>query len=469
MKVVVCGLAPLPPESSVQSPATGARTWQLARALAGADHEVSLVLRRIPGAYGEEGAGPRTREVEGLDVIDAAWEQFIGDRWLRRTVRRLAPDLVVGACLHGSHDACRLGPRIPVWADLFGDPMAEAQAQAVRVGNNRPLLRRWPMLRRILGRADRLSTVSGRQRLATVGELAAVGRLSLETAEEELVHAIPFSIEDAPPRLPGPVVRGRLVGEEEFVLLWSGSYNVWTDAETLFAGVDVAMRENPKIHFVSTGGSVPGYDDETYRRFVGLVASSPRRERFHLLGWVQRERATTLLYEADLGVVIERRFHEGELGTKTRIVEWMAAGLPVLASDVSELPSHVAEAGCGFVVPPGDARALSRILLELARDRGRLERTSKAARTFLAEELAFSNACAPLLDWVQRPEAAADRAGRASTIGRMNWLPWRGGLSAAALSPWERVTVLAEPLFRRSGLKRWWMRRKLRSFQEKER
>lgn len=468
MQVVVCGLAPLPGESARQNPATGARTWQFARALSDAGCRVQLALRRIPGAYADEPQRPRSYRVGDLEVTDAPWEMFVDRRWLRRTAREVNPDIVVGACLHGSYDACRMASEQPVWADLFGDPMAEAQAVALRSGSNRPLFRRWRMLRTVLRRADRLSTVSDRQRLATLGELAAVGRLNRETAGEELVRTISFGLEQDPPRSGERVVRGRLVQDDDIVVLWSGSYNVWTDPGTLFEGVDRAMRDEPRLHFVSTGGEVAGYDARTYRQFADLVATSPRRDRFHLLGWISRERAASVLYEADIGVVVERRLHEGELGTKTRIVEWMAAGLPILATDVSELPSYLAAVGAAVTVPPADPAALARAMLQLARDPERLDRTRRAARVFLDEELSFSVTCAPLLAWAQRPVAAADRTG----LGREHrpWPRWSGGsfdLPAVPLSLADRMGLVGERLLHWTGLKGWWLRRKLRSARER--
>jgi glycosyltransferase involved in cell wall biosynthesis len=50
------------------------------------------------------------------------------------------------------------------------------------------------------------------------------------------------------------------------------------------------------------------------------------------------------------------------------IVEAMAAGLPVVASDVGGVRWILADGGCGIVVPPGDAAALAAALLRLARD-----------------------------------------------------------------------------------------------------
>jgi glycosyltransferase involved in cell wall biosynthesis len=66
-------------------------------------------------------------------------------------------------------------------------------------------------------------------------------------------------------------------------------------------------------------------------------------------------------------------------GTPNSIIEAMAHGLPVIASNVGGIPD-VLDADSGVLVPPGDARALAEALVRLARDAGLRARMGKAAR-----------------------------------------------------------------------------------------
>ena len=52
---------------------------------------------------------------------------------------------------------------------------------------------------------------------------------------------IPCGLVDEPAEETGPsdpIVRGRHVPEGAFIVLWSGGYNVWSDVDTLFAGLE---------------------------------------------------------------------------------------------------------------------------------------------------------------------------------------------------------------------------------------
>lgn len=63
-----------------------------------------------------------------------------------------------------------------------------------------------------------------------------------------------------------------------------------------------------------------------------------------------------------------------------KLYEYMAAGLAVVASRVGQVAEVVEHGRTGFLVPPGDARALSGALTRLASDRSLARGLGRAAR-----------------------------------------------------------------------------------------
>ena len=51
-----------------------------------------------------------------------------------------------------------------------------------------------------------------------------------------------------------------------------------------------------------------------------------------------------------------------------KVYEYMAAGLPIVASAIGEIPALLEEGECGMLVPPGDVDALAASLDRLASD-----------------------------------------------------------------------------------------------------
>jgi glycosyltransferase involved in cell wall biosynthesis len=72
-------------------------------------------------------------------------------------------------------------------------------------------------------------------------------------------------------------------------------------------------------------------------------------------------------------------------GMSNAILEAMAAGLPVVATDVGGNPECVVHGATGFIVPPGDDEAMARCLLEVLSTPGLAAEMGEAGRARVAE------------------------------------------------------------------------------------
>lgn len=82
-------------------------------------------------------------------------------------------------------------------------------------------------------------------------------------------------------------------------------------------------------------------------------------------------------------------------GTPNSIIEAMAHGVPVIASEVGGIPD-ILDADSGILVPPGDAAALAEAMLKLAQNPKQRERMGAAAKRRY-EQLFSPNAVVPLM------------------------------------------------------------------------
>jgi glycosyltransferase involved in cell wall biosynthesis len=296
----------------------------------------------------------------------------------------------------------------PVWADLFGHTLAEGQAKARLHGDDDLLLPYWQMEVRTILRADAFSVVSRPQGDALLGELGLAGRLGASTEDHVFARVIPCAApEPVAPDPATPSIRGRVLPEDAFVALWIGGYNTWADTDTLLRGLEQAMDGNPRLHFLSTGGSLAGQDEATYPALRARVERSRHAGRFHWLGWVDPSTLARCLLESDVGVNVDRDIPESRFGSRNRIPVMLAHGLPVVSSRVSEVSTMVEEIQGGVTFAPGDAASLARRLVELAA--GRRGAAAKAElRARAAAALSFEATAAPLLPFVAAPRRAPD-------------------------------------------------------------
>lgn len=77
-------------------------------------------------------------------------------------------------------------------------------------------------------------------------------------------------------------------------------------------------------------------------------------------------------------------------GISMTVLEAMAAGLPIVATDVGGNREIVAPPACGLIVPPGDPEALSRAYLELLADAQRRGQIGRNARRRAVEHFSLN-------------------------------------------------------------------------------
>ncbi len=346
------------------------------------------------------------REVEFVETTEA---DVVGAR-VARTIAQFEPDGFVGVSVMGASIACDLAGDAPLWADVFGDIMAEAQAKAVVYDNDASLARFAGLLLRVLARADRFSVVSRRQADSLVGQLGLAGRLSKHTASQCLVEVVPCSARVGESVADVDVARLRegLGLEGAFIVLWSGSFNTWCDVDTLYAGLAEAMDGCAALHFVATGGAVNGHDDRTFERLQQLVTDSRHAQRFHLVGWVHASQLPLYYQLADVAVCVERSCYERRFGSENRVIEWLAAGVPVVTTAQSEQGAELEAARVVEVVPIGDQVELATTLVRLQSDPEALCRLSAAGVEYVRRQRDFAETAEALIRWATAPVRAGD-------------------------------------------------------------
>jgi glycosyltransferase involved in cell wall biosynthesis len=399
------GHAPLPWEDLSKSYGPGTRTWQFARPLVADGHEVTILASRIPFVYPDDLDRPEVSEENGCTIHRLTQKEFEVGGYTDRLVQELQPDCIVGATAYPSYVAATYAGELPLWADVFGSLLAEAQAKAYVYWDNGFLEHFRTMNYQILMLADRFSSVSTPQSYELIGQLGVAGRLGAETLGFDFACSIPCGVTERD--FPAPSYPDGL-GPSDFIVLWSGGYNTWTDVATLFAGLELAMRQSRNLHFLSTGAEIAGHDEKTYRHFEELVAASEYRERFHLLGWVKRSEALSYYGAASVGINIDAVHYEVTFGSRNRILEWALAGLPAVSTDLCELTSEMSEAGLMFAIPVEDPEALARQLLDLQADPGALEAVSLKLKDHVLDRYSFEKTTAPLRQWVAEPGHSPD-------------------------------------------------------------
>jgi len=147
------------------------------------------------------------------------------------------------------------------------------------------------------------------------------------------------------------------------------------------------------------------------------VAIRGIRANVHFSGWVSPRRREELLARATVFVLPSHAE-----GLPMSLLEAMAAGCPVIASDVGGIPDVVTNEVNGLLVPPGDRDALALALHRLLVDRELADRLGHEARATVRRRFATEHAISRLdqiysgLGVQRRPARRAQSASKLQEI-----------------------------------------------------
>lgn len=399
-RVTVLGIGPLEFEGPNLYTGSANRVWQLAKPLFDCGHKLTLVCMRATGSGAETPTCEKQRIHERITYIPLdEVGQFDDDEVLQKVVDSTWPDVIVAANVYPAARAAVLKRKIPLWVDLNGYTMGEAQCKAYREQEDGYVVHFYDILRQALSRGDAYSVCSNRYREGAIGELTMLGR-DVPPEDVYVIHEAKEPPVQDQERI--REFRRKVAADDEFVVLWSGGYNTWADVVTMFEALEFAMRENLKIRFLSTGGAIPGHDEKTYPAFLERIEASPYKERFTLLGWIAMADAQIAFHAADAGINVDRDCYETLLGARNRITEMLATGLVPVTTLGSEITEIVEREGLGWVTPTGDAEALGKAILEAAADPEERTRRSQKAKAFAQEHYTYEACARELVFWVQQ-------------------------------------------------------------------
>ena len=384
------------------------RAVELARALA-AEHDVTLAA-----------PAPSRRPSERVRLLEAGFEQL--------------DVLIEAAARHAVVVAQELPPtllgrlaRLPtrVVLDLYNPVVVEVlEAVAARPERGQRRIQSLVASRSFaqLAAADFVVCASERQRDLWLGGMALGGLIDMSVYRRDpslrsLIDVVPFGIPADPPRAAAESpLRGAFpaIGHEDRVLLWAGGLWGWLDAETVIRATAMLDR----THLVVMGTGRPGPARTGQEPFAERAIAFARREglegeRVHFNpGWVPYEERGGWLLDADLGVTAHHDHLEARYSFRTRVLDYLWAGLPVVGTRGDALADLVEREGLGRTVAPGDAEGFAAACPSLLDD----ETAHSSAReriAAVAPGLRWEEAARPLLRWCSEmrelPPRAADR------------------------------------------------------------
>jgi hypothetical protein len=382
------------------------RAWHIAKELSG-EHDVRLVsMNRVEAVDAPFELGTISHHRPSSVVEHEKWADIIivqGNALVLFPALEKSQKIIVADIydpMHLEQLEQGRGQTISLWNKQIGDATTSLNYQ-LEVG-------------------DFFLCASDRQRHFWLGQLAGLGRVNAYTYSRDseldsLIAVAPFGIASEEPEQTHHAIRGTVpgIGVDDKVIVWGGGIYNWFDPQTLIRAVGELAVEHTDVKLFFMGVKHPNPDVPE----MEAVGEAKRlAEELGLLGthvffndnWVPFDDRQNYLLDADLGVSTHFQHVETTFSFRTRILDYLWAGLPIVTTEGDSFGDLVAERSLGAAVPERDQKALVSAIEKFLYN----EKAVTTARTNVAivrEDFRWSNTLAPLVAFCHNPAHAADK------------------------------------------------------------
>lgn len=330
---------------------------ELVRAYRGLGHTVTLVAARLGGEPPDDLADLAVTELGAPAAADPAAREAacraMDDALEARLLAGPAPDLV--------HE------RYSLWGGAGMRAAARLGRPAI-LEVNAPLIEEQATHRVLTDRA------AAEERLRTT--LTAAGAA---TAVSEPVAAWVRAHDPGLPVVVLPngvdalrVAPGDARDTDAYTVGFVGTLKPWHGLETLVAALGIARRQVPAVRLLVVG------DGPMRAPLAELAAAAD--VPLELTGALDPADVPAQLRRMDVATAPYPGGDANAYFSPLKVLEYMAAGLPIVASDVGQLPELLRDGRCGRLVPPDDPGALAAAIVGLAADPAARAALGAAAR-----------------------------------------------------------------------------------------
>lgn len=260
--------------------------------------------------------------------------------------------------------------------------------------------------------ADLFLCATEEQRLWLLGLLTAWGRINPRTYAGDLVMIVPTGSPHELPAMSGaPLFRGRILPKDATVILWPGGvFNHYRPMPMLDALPQI-LSVCPSAHIVFVGASNSAFspDNPVLQRLrlraeeinqsgtrIWFEPSLPYPERYRMYA------------DADVAVCLFENSLETELSFRTRLVDILWGGVPVVTSRGNSLSRLIEETESGMGLASLSPDAFFGAIAPLLSDGNLRRRMRENARNCAIGRLCWDEVVEPLDRFCKHPVIAGD-------------------------------------------------------------
>jgi glycosyltransferase involved in cell wall biosynthesis len=303
-----------------------------------------------------------------------------------------------------------------VIVDLYDPILLSILAQYE--GNNTSLNASYNLMHQVLERhmalADFSICASERQRDYWLGRYCALGRLTpdlykFDRSFRKLIDVVPFGLSQKEPARTGPGMKGSVpqIASDDFVLLWGGGIWNWFDPITIIEAVSKLVPKYPRLKLYFLGVKSPNPEVPLMEMAVRAQQRAQElniynKNVFFCETWTSYEDRVNYLLDADAAVSAHFDLPETRFSFRTRVLDYLWAGLPILTTCGDQLADMIAAGQAGEALPYGNVDSWANAIARLM-ESADLQRKYQQGSSELAKQFHWNNVSKPLLEFCANP------------------------------------------------------------------
>jgi glycosyltransferase involved in cell wall biosynthesis len=266
-------------------------------------------------------------------------------------------------------------------------------------------------LRLLMDRGDFFICGHERQRDFWIGMLAAWGRIDQELYRKDpelkrLIQLVPFGLPAEKPVHTQRVLKGTRKGisDSDKVILWGGGLWSWFDPCIVIRAIHEIhwIRSDIKLVFL---GKVEDPVPQSHKEVLKLSKELGLYDRYVFFNerWIPYQERQNYLLEADIGISTHFASFESHLALRTRILDYIWCGLPIIATKGDFWGDWIEKEGLGITVDPESVDQLKAAILELADHPEKVEQCRANLRR-IADKFSWPSVLQPLETFCLNPK-----------------------------------------------------------------
>jgi len=243
------------------------------------------------------------------------------------------------------------------------------------------------------------------QRLFYLGMLAILGRLdpaqfSKFNKFENLIDLVPFGAAEENLDFTKAANTGK------YVNVFLGGVYTWYDPFTSLDCLKIMLRKRNDIKFLFIKfpyniTAIKNIEKEVLEYAVQIGV----KDNVIFNDWVPYEERSKLYSDIDVALVIHRATLEASLSFRTRVLDLLSFGIPVITNEGGDLEKLIKDYECGLIVKENDSQALADALLLLIENQQKREEMISRGKALIKEKFLWEKVIEPLDEFCKNPSS----------------------------------------------------------------